>query len=246
MGDGSPMISVIVPAHNEELCIGETLRRIRGQGFRDYELVVVNNASTDRTGEIAGRYARVINEPTKGLSRARNTGARNARGEVLFFMDADTYLYDGTLGAIGRVFGDGSVAVASGPIRPIERLGAAKRLTFAASFNWMLHMSVFVRRPYFAGNNLAIRRSAFEGAGGFNESMRTCEDGDMTKRASGFGKAVYDSGIMVRTSARRIIDWGAGRYIRFGVGLMFSYFVLGRAKATYGEVRGPAEGNPRP
>lgn len=239
-----PMISVIVPAHNEEEGIGETLRRIRSQDFEDYELLVVNNASTDRTGEVAERYAKVINEPKKGLSRARNAGARGARGSVLFFVDADTHLEDGTLGAISSVFSDGGVAVATGPIKPIEELGAAKRLTFAASFDWMLHASVVVRRPYFAGNNLAVRRTAFDGAGGFNESMVTCEDGDMTRRASSFGRAVFSRGIRVRTSARRIIDWGAGRYVRFGLGLMFSYFVLGRAKASYGEA-GEADGGAR-
>src|SRR4051794_30907167 len=87
------MISFIVPAHNEELELPATLDAIHDAvtDAGPYEIIVVDDASTDATSEIASRVsAQVIQIDRRQIAAARNTGAKAARGEYLFFVDADT------------------------------------------------------------------------------------------------------------------------------------------------------------
>src|SRR6202012_5387512 len=90
------MISFIVPAHNEQACLGGTLRTIhesaRAAGVA-YEIVVANDASTDATAEVARENgARVVSVNHRQIAATRNSGARAAVGERLFFVDADTMI----------------------------------------------------------------------------------------------------------------------------------------------------------
>ncbi|HUH90611.1 MAG TPA: glycosyltransferase family 2 protein, partial [Lysobacter sp.] len=95
------MISFIVPAHDEQRLIADTLEAIHaaacgvGLGIeRDYEIVVVDDASTDRTAEIAIDHgARVVHVSHRQIAATRNAGAREARGDFLFFIDADTLIH---------------------------------------------------------------------------------------------------------------------------------------------------------
>jgi glycosyltransferase involved in cell wall biosynthesis len=88
------MLSFIVPAYNEELELASTLEAIRAAASRadpPYEIIVVDDASTDPTPEIAARAgARVVSIDRRQIAAARNAGARVAQGEYLFFVDADT------------------------------------------------------------------------------------------------------------------------------------------------------------
>ena len=88
------MISFIVPAHNEELEIPATLDAIHAAASdagQPYEIIVVDDASTDATPEIASRAgAEVIQINQRQIAAARNAGGKTARGECLFFVDADT------------------------------------------------------------------------------------------------------------------------------------------------------------
>jgi glycosyltransferase involved in cell wall biosynthesis len=93
----SPIVSVIVPARNEEACLGECLRSLQEQAGIDFEIIVVDDNSTDRTGEIAHSYGgvKVINAPPlppgwTGKCHAAHHGAQAAKGEWLLFTDADT------------------------------------------------------------------------------------------------------------------------------------------------------------
>src|ERR1035441_7653186 len=96
-----PRISLVICAHNEEKYIASCLEyAIQSSGWgrlhykRDgfHEIIVIDNASTDRTKEIAEKYpnVRVVREEKKGLTRARQCGYLNAKGDVLAFIDADT------------------------------------------------------------------------------------------------------------------------------------------------------------
>src|SRR5579884_768611 len=90
------MISFIVPAHNEQACLGRTLQAIHESARvvgQPYEIVVANDASTDATGQIAQENnARVINVNHRQIAATRNSGAKAAQGERLFFVDADTII----------------------------------------------------------------------------------------------------------------------------------------------------------
>src|SRR3954468_10770337 len=90
------MISFIVPAHNEEACLGRTLQAIRESAdvvAQPYEIVVVNDASTDSTAKVArNNNARVVVVNHRQIAATRNSGARAATGDRLFFVDADTII----------------------------------------------------------------------------------------------------------------------------------------------------------
>ena len=85
------MITVIVCAHNEERFIAACLCSVLAQTRTSDEILVVNNASDDRSGAIAGTLpgVRVVDEPRKGLPRARERGRLEATGDLLVYLDAD-------------------------------------------------------------------------------------------------------------------------------------------------------------
>jgi glycosyltransferase involved in cell wall biosynthesis len=86
-----PLISVVIPAHNAEKYLEETLASVHTQTFSDYEIIVVDDGSTDRTAEIASDHDRVVllAQTNRGEAGARNTGIRAARGKYVAFLDAD-------------------------------------------------------------------------------------------------------------------------------------------------------------
>ncbi len=229
-----PRISVIIPAYNEEKRIAGAIGSVDRQHFAGKEVIVVDNGCTDRTAEIARRHARVVREPRKGISQARNAGARAARGDILFFMDADARMCGGALGAVDRAFRDMSVAIATGPILPLERRPTrSASVIFKFSFNMLVKASIALHRPYFVGADIVVRRSAFDAVHGFDERLKGCEDGNISKRAARVGRAVFDHRIAVRMSTRRIDAWGPGRYMVSTGAMVFKYLVSGRVAEGY-------------
>ncbi|HTL70236.1 MAG TPA: glycosyltransferase family 2 protein [Candidatus Eisenbacteria bacterium] len=97
---------MIIPSHNNEAFVRECLRSIRESSFRDYELIVVDDASADGTAEAARRFAdRVIVQPSNGgCSRARNAGAAAASGEICLFIDSDVKVRRDTLARVAAYF----------------------------------------------------------------------------------------------------------------------------------------------
>lgn len=97
---GPPRLSVIVPVYNVEEYLAECLESILGQTYRDFEVVIVDDGSTDRSSEIAGAYARrhanlsVVRTENRGLGAARNRGVLESRGELLAFVDSDDKIPD--------------------------------------------------------------------------------------------------------------------------------------------------------
>ncbi|MGA7237276.1 MAG: glycosyltransferase [Bryobacteraceae bacterium] len=86
-----PFISVVIPAYNAAKYLTETLESVRAQRFRDYEMIVVDDGSTDRSFDIAGRFdgVRRFRQPNRGAAAARNVGIGVARGAYVAFLDAD-------------------------------------------------------------------------------------------------------------------------------------------------------------
>ncbi len=160
-----PRLSVVVPAHDEAEELPATLAALHtalAAAGADHEIVVVDNASTDATARVAAEGgARVVSEPYRQISRARNTGAAHATGAWLLFVDADTWpsaaLLEAALAqlAAGACGGGARVAMAELPNR-VYRLGL--RLWDFASRRWQLAAGCFV----FA------RRDGFDAIGGFD------------------------------------------------------------------------------
>ncbi len=97
------MLSIIIPAHNEEKFIGKTLKSIFEQPYRDFEVIVVCNGCKDNTAKVARKFnVRVLEFSFSNVSKARNIGAKYANGERLVFLDADTMVEKNTLEKIAN------------------------------------------------------------------------------------------------------------------------------------------------
>jgi glycosyltransferase involved in cell wall biosynthesis len=167
------MISFIVPAHNEQACLGLTLPAIhesaRATG-QSYEIIVVNDASTDATAEIAQQNnARVISVNHRQIAATRNAGARAAAGERLFFVDADTITHPRVVASALRCMDKGAV----GGGAPARFDGDAP--LYAQLLLW--YLGLWMRLAGIAGGAfLFCTRDAFHTVGGFDERLFGAED----------------------------------------------------------------------
>lgn len=99
-----PKFSIIVPVYNVEKYIKKCLDSIFSQSFKDYEVIVVNDGTNDNSMEIAKKYnVTIINQENQGLSEARNTGVKKAKGDYLIFVDSDDYIEKDLLKEINKV-----------------------------------------------------------------------------------------------------------------------------------------------
>jgi glycosyltransferase involved in cell wall biosynthesis len=199
------LISIIIPAHNEERYLGGTLEALRHQNYSCFEIIVVANGCTDRTAEVArGRCERLIVLSQKGLGVSRNLGARMARGEILVFLDADTTLEPMALRVIAEDFakGDGAATLKGRPDSEQFRY----RMIYA-------YKNFTHRHSLHCGSSGVIIcwRKDFIRCGGFDEGLEISENSELIGRLKGFGKYKYIGGVAATTSMRRFARRGFGR-----------------------------------
>ncbi len=230
-------ISVIIPALNEEKYIHYSLEGLKKQSFKDFETIVSDGGSSDKTRDIAKKYAKVVIDRTKGMAAGRNTGAKAAKGEILVFLDADTKPSRDLLKVYSTAFGNGIIA-ATGPILPLEK-NLNKRIGLGYRFVSILFvkLSIMLGRPSIVGSNFAVRRDVFNKVHGFNPALKTYEDWDLSSKLKEQGKIVYLDGALVYTSARRVMAWGVWGYFAFHVDNMFRYHFLKKPKGEYPVIR---------
>lgn len=196
-------ISVVIPAFNEEKRIAACLRTVYNQTVAPFEVIVVDNNSTDDTAKIAKEMgATVIIEKNQGVTFARNTGFNLIQGDVIARTDADTIVPTTWIEQISHHFeNDKQLDALSGPavfgisvFSPLLRL-----LVFEANKRIFGHYGLF-------GPNLAIRKSAW-----IRIKDEVCmdddkvhEDTDLSIHIGKGGKVGYDKNLKVRTSARRL------------------------------------------
>jgi glycosyltransferase involved in cell wall biosynthesis len=184
--DGPVAYSVIVPAYNEEQCLPRTLfylntamRAVDRRG----ELIVVDNNSTDRTAQVAQGYgATVVHEPVNQISRARNRGARSARGDYLIFVDADTTVSVRLLNEAIRLMSGGAACGGGTLVQPDAGANRWARL----GTRWW---NVISRRTGLAaGCFIFCRRDAFDAVGGFSEKLYASEELWLSRRLRRWGR----------------------------------------------------------
>jgi len=172
-------LSLIIPAHNEEAYLPETLRCVSAarKNIPDLELIVVDNESTDATRAIAEKAgATVLTETIRNIAQVRNTGAAASSGEVLIFLDADTHVRPTTLEQIAAAMEDPRC------------LGGSVRVEYTPSTRWWV-------RPYLMGWEFwghvmrmhqgaaqFVRREAFQQLGGYDTSIYVGEDIQFVQR----------------------------------------------------------------
>jgi glycosyltransferase involved in cell wall biosynthesis len=161
---------VIIAVHNGERIIRQTLNALDASGFTDFETVVVDDASTDRSAELIARFpVRLVQlEQNRGAGFARNEGARQASADLLFFTDQDCLVEPETLGRAVDAAAGGARRVVGGTYTTIP----ADRHLFASSFQ-SLHVHYFetkLERPeYVAAHAMVVPKQLFLDHGGFPE-----------------------------------------------------------------------------
>ncbi len=190
----APNISVVMPVYNAEATLEECLGKLAESTFDDFEVIVVDDGSTDRSKEIMGRFPiRVV--PTAGRvgpAAARNLGAQVATGEYLFFIDSDVMVRPDTLGLLAEGFArdgvDGFCGVQAAEMRHRDLVSQYKNL-------WMRW--TYLRQtgdvPLFYTTAAAIRRDAFLRVGGFDAGYATPNVED-----TAFGQKLRRLGVRVR------------------------------------------------
>jgi glycosyltransferase involved in cell wall biosynthesis len=219
-------LSVIVCAHNEEAFITACLCSLLAQTRGPDEIIVINNASTDKTGEIASQLplVRVIDEPRKGLVTARERGRQEASGDVLVYVDADCRAPLWWLSRIeSRFAADPDLVALSGNYRFYDWDWWGRTLIHAYDYTLgpATHLLVkYILRlgVVFYGGNFAVRRAALEAIGGFDTSIEFHgEDTNLGRRLFTEGRVVLAYECYLFTSARRYHAMGKGTVFRLYV-----------------------------
>jgi peptidoglycan/xylan/chitin deacetylase (PgdA/CDA1 family)/glycosyltransferase involved in cell wall biosynthesis len=201
-------ISVIIPARNEARLIADTLRSLQNQSFKgDYEIIVVDNGSTDATAEIARSHGvRVVSAgEQKSVFYARQVGADATDGDIIVQADGDTLYPEHWLQQIADKLRDY-------PDAPAVSGRFLYRDFFLWSFieltvrDWLNRISAFFfNRPFLvSGATFAFRRWAFNKVGGYRNIPYSADQHGMTTRLRKFGQVLYDPKIYCLTSSRSV------------------------------------------
>jgi len=214
-----PRISVVVCTHNGAPTLPECLSRLTGLDYPDFEVIVVNDGSTDGSGEIARAYeTKVVETEHRGLSYARNAGIAEATGEIVAFLDDDAYPDHDWLHYVAAAFENSPHGGIGGPNLPPPEDGRVAECVAVAP-GAPIHVLISDREAeHVPGCNMAFRKSALEAVGGFDERFHAAgDDVDLCWRLQDAGETLGFSAGAVVTHRRRDT---VRRYLRqqFGYG----------------------------
>ncbi len=173
-----PRVSVVVCAYNSERTMEACLASLEALDYPDYEVIVVNDGSNDRTLEIAEGYpfCRIISQPNKGLSAARNVGAEAATGEIVAYTDSDCVADPDWLTYLVARMEAGNLAACGGPNFPPPE-NSLVPAAVAVSPGGPTHVLISDEvAEHIAGCNMAFRREVLLGLGGFDPIYRAAGD----------------------------------------------------------------------
>jgi GT2 family glycosyltransferase len=204
-----PKISVVVCTHNGERTLPECLGRAAQLAYPDFEVIVVDDGSTDGSADIArARGVTLVQTEHRGLSFARNAGIARASGEIVAFLDDDAYPDPDWLRYVAASLRSNVYAGMGGPNIPPEDDGFVADCVAAAP-GGPIHVLISDREAeHVPGCNMAFRKSALEGIGGFDERFRVAgDDVDVCWRLQESGQALGFSAGAVVMHRRRSSVW---------------------------------------
>jgi glycosyltransferase involved in cell wall biosynthesis len=183
----APRVTVLMPVYNGELHVADAIESVLSQSFADFELLIVNDGSTDRTGEIVGSYddprVVVIDNPRNlGLGRALNVGVRFARGELMARLDADDVSHPERLARqIALMDSQPSVAMVGTWFTETDAEGRVVIRGTPPADPTAMRWSLLFHCPIIH-STVMLRRSVLEEVGPYDESIRYAEDYDLWTR----------------------------------------------------------------
>ena len=176
-------VSIIVPAYNEAKHIQECITSLKSQNYpkNSYEIIVVDNESTDNTAQIASNNeVKLLEKQPGNVGRMRNLGAKEARGEIVAFIDADCVVDPEWISRATELVSHQENAVFGGgcllPPNP----------TIVEKY-WLLGTPEAMLPRDLIGASIVLRKNIFEEVGGFNEEITSGEDTELSKQAQNSG-----------------------------------------------------------
>ena len=192
-------ISIVIPLYNKEKHILETLTCIGKQTFQDYEIIVVNDGSTDNSLKIVKSYQdsriKIINQSNAGAAAARNRGVKEATSEYVAFMDADDFWEERYLESMTKLISEYPNACIYGSNYKIIENGQSNVLKFPGIQNKKGYMdNYFVSGKIYTPlwtSAVIVKKETFLNLGGFPTTCKVCEDIDLWCRFAATGKVAY-------------------------------------------------------
>jgi len=248
-------LSFVVPAYNEEAylpaCLESILSQTSSLPAGSVEIIVVNNASTDRTREVALSFpgVTVVDEPRKGLTFARQAGFAASTGELIANVDSDSRLTPGWVEQVLSTFavpaapGKRPLVALSGPVLYYD-LNARQRLFVHVFYmiGWMTYaMNRYVLRvgSMVQGGNFVTTRAGLEAIGGFNTAISFYgEDTDIARRLNQVGEVRFTFSLRMFSSARRLKNEGMlTMAARYSINYLWTTFFKRPFTEVYVDVR---------
>lgn len=209
------LISVVVPSYNEEAYIEKCLESLVKQDLdkEKYEIIVIDNASTDQTTQIAGTYpVQVIKEPKKGYVFAIIKGVNVSKAKIVAFTDADTIVPHNWLSKILKSFKNNPRTLAVGGAYVFYRYNNLLNTFFKKTNKYSTQL---------CGANMAFKKDALKKIGGIDPRVNFSVDFYLTRQLKRIGQVIIDPTIVVKTSPRRFKK------------NRFSYFILQLINQTF-------------
>jgi hypothetical protein len=229
----NPLVSIIVIAYNEAKYISKTLESVASQTYGNYEVILVDDHSTDRTVEIAKAFGsmmplKIVQKEIRGPSRSRNFGAANAKGEIILFLDADIILPPDFLEKALARFDRQSLSVAFFDFTPVT--DSKIDLLYTVIYRFWLKITQYFN-PRAIGSCLMVRKDLHDKLL-FDESILISEDFDYVRRAVAYGRFRMLSQPVYRVSWRRFEV--ENRWL-----LILKYLAIELHRQHIGEIRKP-------
>ena len=198
------MLSIIIPTYNEENYLPKLLKSIKKQNIKNYEIIVADNNSEDKTKKIAKKFNCRIVKGGKRPAIGRNNGAKAAKGSLLLFLDADCYLEKDFINSLLKEFKKKNLAIATCFLKPISQK-LIDNLYFKI-FNTSLKITEKIS-PAIGGCCILVKKDIHKKIKGFDEEIRILEEHDYVKKCLKCGKfRVINK--TINTSVRRFDLFG--------------------------------------
>jgi glycosyltransferase involved in cell wall biosynthesis len=193
------MLSIIIPTLNEENYLPFLLESIKRQSFLEYEIIIADAGSKDKTTEIAKNYR--ISVVSGGLpAKGRNEGAKIAKGDLFLFLDADVILPESFLDKVLREFRERKLDVASFCLDS-QTKKRSEKLLLNLFYNWPI---IILEKILSHGTQaIIVKKEIFERIKGFDESIKFAEDQSFVRRVKKIGKFGIIKSTKILSSFRR-------------------------------------------
>jgi len=186
----APLVSVVIPNCNYGRYLGQAIESVLNQSYGRIEVLVVDDGSTDDSDMVARRYAeriRWIEQSRLGVSAARNRGARESKGELLAFLDADDLWLPAKLERqVQRFLDDPALGLVHCGSEDVTAEGLTIRRRVDGIEGWVAKDLLLLRRPVIlgGGSSIVASRETFRAVGGFDERLSTSADWDFNYRVA--------------------------------------------------------------